>query len=101
MFFVFSCHLFFFFPGTVREAKSRNDIVVASIFVNPAQFSPQEDLATYPRTLESDLELIQREQLVDVVFVPNVEEMYPSGIELDVRKQLGTFVEVRGKSHQM
>ena len=50
--------------------------VVASIFVNPLQFGPQEDLDRYPRTLEADLEVCAREG-VDVVFAPAVEEVYP------------------------
>ncbi|KAI9202630.1 uncharacterized protein BJ171DRAFT_164872 [Polychytrium aggregatum] len=84
----------------VREAKSRCDRVVVSIFVNPAQFAPTEDLDKYPRTMESDLALLDKEG-VDVVFYPPVKEMYPSGITLDVQQQVGTFVEVKGKSHQM
>jgi pantoate--beta-alanine ligase len=50
--------------------------VVASIFVNPLQFGPTEDLGRYPRTLEEDLKLCEREG-VDVVFAPSVEEVYP------------------------
>ncbi|KAJ3287810.1 hypothetical protein HK104_008452 [Borealophlyctis nickersoniae] len=80
-----------------RLARKQCDQVVASIFVNPAQFAPTEDLSKYPRTVERDIELLT-EAGVDVVFLPSVPEMYPNGIPLDVK---GTFVEVKGKSHQM
>ncbi|KAI8592390.1 hypothetical protein BDZ88DRAFT_392256 [Geranomyces variabilis] len=81
-------------------ARSQCDKVVASIFVNPAQFAPTEDLAKYPRTEEQDVAMLGAAGC-DVVFIPNVEEMYPAGIVLDVKDQRGTFVEVTGMSHQM
>src|SRR4029077_6664320 len=62
----------------VRAARARCDLVVVSIFVNPAQFGPSEDLAKYPRAFELDCELLAREN-VDLVFAPSVEEMYPPG----------------------
>lgn len=62
----------------VRAAKARCDFVAASIFVNPTQFGPNEDLAKYPRSLESDREKLEAED-VDLLFVPAVEEMYPPG----------------------
>ena len=62
----------------VRAARDKCDIVAVSIFVNPTQFGPQEDFAKYPRNLESDCALLQREH-VDVVFAPSVEGMYPAG----------------------
>jgi pantoate--beta-alanine ligase len=62
----------------VRAARARCDLVVVSIFVNPAQFGPTEDLAKYPRTFERDCELLSREN-VDLVFAPSLEEMYPPG----------------------
>ncbi|KAH6563704.1 hypothetical protein BASA62_008357 [Batrachochytrium salamandrivorans] len=83
-----------------REARLICDKVVASVFVNPAQFAPTEDLAKYPRTEENDIAMLAAEG-VDVVFAPSVAEMYPSGISLDVSEQVGTFVHVQGKSHQM
>lgn len=62
----------------VRRARQENQTVVVSIFVNPAQFGPQDDLATYPRHPERDLALLEREG-ADVVFMPGAEEMYPEG----------------------
>ena len=60
----------------VHAARHACDVVVLSIFVNPKQFGPQEDFATYPRDMEGDLRQA-REAGVDVVFTPSVEEMYP------------------------
>lgn len=57
---------------------AENDITVVSIFVNPIQFNNSNDLATYPRTLDIDLELLEK-HACDVVFVPSVDDMYPSG----------------------
>lgn len=61
-----------------RAAREQNDVVIMSIFVNPTQFGPQEDLEQYPRDLERDLELATATG-VNAVFYPTVEEMYPSG----------------------
>ena len=62
----------------VRAAKAHCSAVVATIFVNPAQFAPGEDFAKYPRTFEADCAALEREG-VDVVFAPEAEEMYPPG----------------------
>ncbi|KAF9466134.1 Pantoate-beta-alanine ligase [Collybia nuda] len=99
----------------VRKSLAENDLTVMSIFVNPAQFAPHEDLATYPRTLPGDLELLTAESMMVVnpsasepitrkasaVFLPTVSEMYPSGISQDTSAQKGAFVEVKGYGHQM
>jgi pantoate--beta-alanine ligase len=63
----------------MARARADDDVVVASIFVNPLQFGPSEDLAAYPRDLDRDLALAARHG-VDVVFVPAVEEMYPEPV---------------------
>jgi pantoate--beta-alanine ligase len=62
----------------VRAAEHRAARVIVSIFVNPAQFSPQEDLATYPRTFDSDLATLAA-LAVDLVWAPSAESMYPDG----------------------
>jgi len=62
----------------VRRARDECAAVVASVFVNPAQFGPNEDFSRYPRTEEADLALLESLG-VDVAFVPSVEEMYPAG----------------------
>jgi pantoate--beta-alanine ligase len=86
-----------------------------SIFVNPAQFAPHEDLATYPRTLPRDLEILEVQSVSvrsvhssdpsirkpSAVFLPSVQEMYPSGINQDPAAQKGTFIEVKGYGDQM
>jgi pantoate--beta-alanine ligase len=61
-----------------RTAVEQNDVVVASIFVNPLQFGDAVDLDRYPRTLQDDLALLEAEG-VDLVFAPSVEEVYPGG----------------------
>lgn len=62
----------------VRAARACCDVVAASIFVNPTQFGPTEDLAKYPRSFDQDRELLEREG-AKLLFAPPVEEMYPAG----------------------
>ncbi|PTX02487.1 pantoate--beta-alanine ligase [Pararhodobacter aggregans] len=64
----------------VERAKAQADRVVTSIFVNPLQFGPGEDLATYPRDADRDLAML-RDAGVDGVFLPSVEEVYPPGAQ--------------------
>lgn len=61
----------------MKMARQHGDPVVASIFVNPLQFGVNEDFAKYPRTLEQDIEKLERERDVYVLFAPNEREMYP------------------------
>ncbi|ECJ2450843.1 pantoate--beta-alanine ligase [Salmonella enterica] len=75
----------------VEEAKTRADVVVVSIFVNPMQFDRAEDLARYPRTLQEDCEKLNKRK-ADVVFAPSATEIYPQGLESQ------TFVDVPGLS---
>ena len=72
----------------VRESVRRCDKTVASVFVNPTQFAPNEDLATYPRDFARDCEILEREGC-DIVFHPSVEEMYPEGF--------ATYVEIQSE----
>lgn len=72
----------------VRESVRRCDKTVASVFVNPTQFAPNEDLATYPRDFARDCEILEREGC-DMVFHPSVEEMYPEGF--------ATYVEIQSE----
>lgn len=76
----------------VRAARAQCNSVVVSIFVNPLQFGPNEDLAKYPRTFERDCELLEREK-VDIVFAPSAADMYP--------KNAVTYVTVEGMSEKL
>jgi len=64
----------------VRRARAENDATAASIFVNPAQFGPGEDLAKYPRSFAQDLALLEAEG-VDLVFAPEAASLYPPGFQ--------------------
>lgn len=70
----------------VKKAKSLSDVVIVSIFVNPTQFAPNEDLKTYPRDFERDSKLLSEEN-TDYIFYPDPEEIYPN--------DFNTFVEVK------
>jgi pantoate--beta-alanine ligase len=71
----------------VRKAKETCDIVVVSIFVNPTQFDPNEDLEKYPQDLARDTKLLEQEN-TDILFIPTAAEIYPAG-----RENI-TFIEV-------
>jgi pantoate--beta-alanine ligase len=64
----------------VEEAKRRADHVTISVFVNPTQFAPGEDFSAYPRTLEADLDALEKAGGVDAVFAPDAAEVYPFGL---------------------
>ena len=76
----------------IHEARAMCDVVVVSVFVNPAQFGPSEDFDSYPRDLTRDSALLA-EYNVDYVFAPPVEEIYPAGFS--------TYVTVEGLSDQL
>jgi pantoate--beta-alanine ligase len=67
----------------IRRARADNDVLVVSLFVNPAQFGPGEDLEAYPRDEERDAALAEAEG-VDLLFAPAVEEVYPDGFDTTV-----------------
>src|SRR5512132_1997633 len=75
-----------------RAARAENDLVVASLFVNPAQFGANEDLARYPRDEESDARVAE-EAGVDILFAPDASELYPPGFQ--------TWVEVEKLGNQL
>jgi len=68
----------------IREGRKRGDYLVVSIFINPIQFGPREDLMSYPRDLRRDVELMKPEH-VDAVFHPDIQEMYGPRFETSVR----------------
>jgi len=73
----------------VQQAKKVCDVVVVSIYVNPTQFNNPDDLLKYPRTLESDLELLTKSEC-DIVFAPTNEEIYPANLP-KISLDLGTL----------
>lgn len=104
----------------VQRSLDENDETIVSIFVNPAQFAPHEDLAAYPRTLPADASALSalsssaplasadhrlvtpsQPRGVARIFAPGVQEMYPNGFTQMVADQVGAFVEVKGLSEQM
>jgi pantoate--beta-alanine ligase len=80
----------------IKKAVEENDRVVVSIFVNPIQFAPNEDLATYPRDLEADKKLCESTG-ASLIFHPTPEEMYPSGFSTSVAME-GLTKELCGKT---
>jgi pantoate--beta-alanine ligase len=76
----------------MRRARQECSAVVVSIFVNPTQFGPQEDLAAYPRDSERDIALLRNEQ-VDLLFFPSADEIYPPGFT--------TYVQVEGLTERL
>ena len=85
----------FLHPGhvsLVNRARRENASVVVTIFVNPAQFGPNEDLSAYPRDMARDLDILEREN-VDLVFAPAPSELYPPGMD--------TWVEVGAVSRRL
>jgi pantoate--beta-alanine ligase len=63
----------------LREAKARADKVVVSVFVNPTQFAPHEDFSRYPRDMAADRRLLEAQGAADLIYAPDIQEMYPEG----------------------
>ncbi len=76
----------------IREARNGNDTLAVSIFVNPTQFGPKEDLADYPRDFDRDLAMLEAEG-ADLVFTPSAEDMYSNGFD--------TWVSLGGLAHRL
>ena len=72
----------------IEIAKKKSDVIIASIFINPTQFSQSEDFSKYPRQLNKDIKLLQKK--CDVLFIPSIEKIYP--------KNFATYVEVENMS---
>ena len=96
----------------MKHSLAANDYTIVSIFVNPTQFAPHEDLASYPRTLPQDLLALESLKITSsydekqvrtpsAVFLPTVDVMYPSSVSQVVQDQKGTFVEVKGFGDKM
>jgi pantoate--beta-alanine ligase len=81
----------------VRRARSDNDTLAVSIFVNPTQFAPNEDLDRYPRDIDRDLELLESEA-VDIVFAPDADQMYPEGFDDWIDPPLPIAARLEGES---
>lgn len=64
-----------------ESAHPENDIVISSIFVNPTQFNNREDFEKYPNTIDKDIELLEKSGLVNALYLPSVEDLYPNGTE--------------------
>ena len=83
----------------VEQARTQTDITVVSIFVNPTQFAPGEDLETYPRTEEADIARLAAVG-TDIVYLPSVEEMYPDGSVTNVRvEELSDLLDGQHRPH--
>lgn len=81
----------------IKKARSENDIVVVSVFVNPTQFGPNEDLDAYPRDEERDRALLEGEK-TDIAFFPTADELYPDGYSTYVQVEGGITESLCGRS---
>lgn len=81
----------------VKEAQTQADVVVVSIFVNPMQFGPHEDFDNYPRTLDDDIKQLEG---VDMVFAPDMAEIYPFGVEQSTKVMVPEIADVLEGKHR-
>ena len=81
-----------------EAARKENDLVISSIFVNPTQFNNAEDLENYPRDTDKDLLILENSGLVDAVYLPEVEDIYPEKTESQHYDYDGLENEMEGKS---
>ncbi len=79
-------------------ARTENDVVVSSIFVNPTQFNNPDDLEKYPRTLENDLQTLETSGFVDAVYLPEIKDLYPNGAVSRQYNFEGIEMEMEGAS---
>ena len=81
-----------------KKARQENDLVISSIFVNPTQFNNPDDFEKYPRDVQSDIRLLEKTNLVDAVYIPSVEDIYPEGMKSRKYDFDGLEAEMEGKS---
>ena len=87
-------------PGHIslyEAARKENDLVISSIFVNPTQFNNASDLEKYPRTIEKDIEILEKSAFVDAVYIPEVTDIYPEGLKSKEYNFDGLENEMEGK----
>ena len=80
-----------------EAARKENDLVISSVFVNPTQFNNASDLEKYPRTIEKDIETLERSGFVDAVYIPEVTDIYPEGLKSKEYNFDGLENEMEGK----